>query len=140
MWRTFSVDVRHEVRSETLAEMPLRRAVQLRFPSDMWNTCVFGHQERDMVVMVHGDDFVSSGDLRWLGNMLKENVEFTTDNIGHNEQVHPRQWSGYRHELDVRHSEMIREELGLQGGKTLSTPVSDTHHESRIVRARGLLW
>ena len=50
------------------------------------NTCIFGHQERDIVVMVHGDDFASTGDiedLRWLESMIKEKFANTTDIIGH---------------------------------------------------------
>ena len=48
------------------------------------NTCTFGHLERD-IVMVHGDDFVSTaevGDQRWLESMLEEKSEITTDIIG----------------------------------------------------------
>ena len=52
------------------------------------NTCMFRHQERDIVVMVHRDDFVSTADiedLRWLENMLKEKLEIQRDIIGHEE-------------------------------------------------------
>ena len=50
---------------------------------------MFRHQERDIVVMVHGDDFVSTADiqdLRWVDCILKENSEITTDLTGHEEE------------------------------------------------------
>ena len=46
-----------------------------------------GHQERDNVVMVRGDDLVSSADIEdlcWLESMLKEKFKITTDIIGSN--------------------------------------------------------
>ena len=92
--------------------------------------------------MVHGHDFVSTADiqhLRWLESTLKEKFEITTDIIGHEEESKKQikvlkrfisvKDSGYTYE-HVRHSEMIVKELGLQIAKTLSTPVSDVHHES----------
>ena len=78
---------------------------------------------------VHGDDFASIADWRWLEWMLKEKFETTTDIIG-NDEVSTMQISGFRCEPDVRHSEMIVKELRLQGAKTLSTPVSSMQHES----------
>ena len=38
------------------------------------NRGVVGHQQRDIVVMVHGDDLISTADiedLRWVESMLK---------------------------------------------------------------------
>ena len=43
---------------------------------------MFRHQERDIVVMVHRDDFVWTADieeLRWLEKMFKEKFEIPTD-------------------------------------------------------------
>ena len=34
-----------------------------RFRVTRGNTCMLGHQERDVVVMVRGDDFVSTADI-----------------------------------------------------------------------------
>ena len=92
---------------------------------------MFGHLERD-IVMVHGDDFVSTADVG--------ESEITTDIIGHdgastkqikvlNRFITVKD-SGYTYEPDARHSGMIVKELGWQGAKTLSTRVSDLHHES----------
>ena len=106
------------------------------------NTCMFGHLERD-IVMVHGDDFVSTadvGDQRWLESMLEEKSEITTDIIGHDgasmqqikvlDRFISVKDSGYTYEPDARHSGMIVKELGWQGAQTLSTRVSDMHHDS----------
>ena len=77
-------------------------------PSDSW--------KYDIVVMVHGDDFVSTADiedLRWVESMLNENFEITTDIIVHDEKrkkqlkVLNRFASvkcGYTNEPGVRHS------------------------------------
>ena len=103
---------------------------------------MFGHLERD-IVMVHGDDFVSTadvGDQRWLESMLEEKSEIPTDIIGHdgasmkqikvlNRFITVKD-CGYTYEPDARHAGMIVKEFGWQGAKTLSTPVSDMHHES----------
>lgn len=100
------------------------------------NTCTLWHLEQDVVVMVHGDDFVSTADmasLRWLEDMHKERFQITTNVMDTTKTASSRiMWitgsvsgSGYTHEPDVRHSEMIG-----QGAKTLSTIVPDVHHES----------
>ena len=59
------------------------------FRATRGNTCTFGDQERDIVVMVHGDGFVSAAgiaDLRWLQSMLKKKFEITTDVVAHQGQ------------------------------------------------------
>ena len=53
-WRIFSVDVR---RNWQTCHTDLR--CNCGFPVTCGNTCMFGHQERDIVVMVYADDFVS---------------------------------------------------------------------------------
>ena len=100
---------------------------------------MFGQQECDIVMMVHADDFGSTADiedLRWLESVLKE--KFENHDRHHrtrwrkqeaNQSVEPvhlrhRQWV---HEPNVRLSEMIVMEIGLQSAKIVSTPVSDMH-------------
>ena len=66
--------------------------------------------------------------------MLKEKFEITTDIIGHEGESKKQitvlnrfislKDRGYTDERDVR-------DLGLQGAKALSTPVSDMHHERK---------
>jgi hypothetical protein len=53
------------------------------------NTCMFRHSERDLDVMVHGDDFMSTGDhedLIWLQKVLEEKFEISTNIVGHGAQ------------------------------------------------------
>ena len=69
--------------------------------------------------------------------MLKEKFEITTDIIGHEGESKKQitvlnrfislKDRGYTDEQDVK-------KLGLQGSKTLSTPVSDMHHEREELR------
>jgi hypothetical protein len=106
------------------------------------STCMFWHAERDIAVMVHGDDFISTGDgddLLWLKSVFETKFEISTEIIGHEVddekelKVLNRFISvvegGYTYEPDVRHAEILVRELGLEGAKKVSTPVADMHHE-----------
>ena len=72
--------------------------------------------------------------------MLKDKCGKTTNIIGHDGESKKQikvlnrfisvKDSGNTYEPDVRHSEMLVNELGLQGEKTLSTPVSDMQNET----------
>ena len=94
------------------------------------------HPGRDIVVMVHGNAYLSTADIEdliGLASMLKEQFEVTTDIIGHGEESKQQikvlnksismKHGGYTYEPDVRHSEMIVKELELQGAKTLTAPM-----------------
>ena len=86
------------------------------------NTYMFGHQQRDIVVVVHGHGFVSTADiedLRCLESMLEETFD------------HDRHHRARGREREANHSEKIVKEFDLQGAKTLSSPVSDTNHKSK---------
>ena len=95
------------------------------------NMCMCGHQERNIVVMVHGDDFVSTAD--------NEDLQKTTDTIGHDGDGKKQikvlntfisvNCGGHTYEPDVRHPEMIVKELVLQGAKTCTTRVNSLDHE-----------
>ena len=91
------------------------------------NTCTFGHQQRDIVVMVHVDVFVSTAhieDLRCLFRMPKDKFEIATDIIGYEGESQKQLKTGPSpSKTVVRHSEMIVKELRLQGSERLSTPV-----------------
>ena len=110
------------------------------------NACKFGHQKRDVVVMVHGDDFVWTADfegLRRLESMLKETVEITTDIVGHDEESKKQSQKlnrfisvkdgGYTYEPDVRQSEMLVKELGA--GKKASL-AGDTSTRQPSIKKR----
>ena len=107
------------------------------------NMCMFGHQERDIAVR-HGDDYLSSADIEDLalaGKHAQEGclISRQTSSDDTMEKARSRSkvlnvfisdYSGYTYEPDARHSELNVKEVGLQGAKTLSAPVSDMHHES----------
>ena len=102
---------------------------------------MFVHQERDIVVMVHGD--VDSEDLRWLASMLKEKLGITTDIIGHDGDSQQQlkvlnrfisvKDGGYTYESDVRHSEMIVKEHGARCKDTEHTSVRHAPRERKAV-------
>ena len=103
--------------------------------------CTFRHAERDIDLIVHGDDFLSvadQDDLKWLGEVLRKRFEISTNVIGHEDEdekqmkilnriitVEP---NGYTYEPDSRHAELIIKELGLKDAKAVSSPVAE-HHE-----------
>ncbi len=49
-------------------------------------TCMFRHPERDVDLMVHGVDFISTGDaedLAWLKELFEKQLEISTNAIRH---------------------------------------------------------
>jgi hypothetical protein len=107
------------------------------------STCMLWHPEKDIVVMVHGDDFISTADgddLEWLKMVFETKFEISTEVIGHEHgdlkelKVLNRFISatedGFVYESDVRHADILIKELGLENAKKVNTPVADVHHES----------
>jgi hypothetical protein len=104
---------------------------------------VFHHSSRDIWTLVHGDDYCSAGspeDLDWMESMLGKKYEIKSQRIGSgttgagNEKtpegqvlnrVVRRTEHGYELEADLRHAELIVEQLGLQDAKAVSTPGVD---------------
>ena len=107
------------------------------------NTCMFWHPDRDIALMVHGDDFITVADemdLQWLRDIFASKFEITTEIIGPEENDKKQlkvlnrfvsvTESGYTYEPDTRHAEVLVRELGLEAAKTLSTPAADKRYES----------
>ncbi len=97
--------------------------------------CNFVHEERGISLTVHGDDFTSTGKpahLRWLGARLAEEFDVKTEFLGPgrgcSQQIRVLNrvicWTadGITYEADQRHAEIVIEELGLTGAKTVATP------------------
>ena len=106
-------------------------------------TCTFRHTGHDIDLMVHGDDFLSTGDqedLKWLQEVFESKFEISTNTIGHDpndekqlkilNRIITVEENGYTYEPDARHAETIIIELGLQDAKSVSTPVADELRES----------
>eukprot|EP00973_Karenia_brevis_P081866 11349902-Karenia_brevis.AAC.1 len=100
--------------------------------------CVFHHVGRDILTMVHGDDFLSTAteaNLRWLKGILDTTFEIKTKIVGPEardekqlkilNRIITYRDSGIDYEPDPRHAEIIIEQLGLKEGKEVSTPGVD---------------
>ena len=113
-----------------------RRFVENGFSQGVATPCVFYHEGKGIRTLVHGDDYVSVGKphhLRWMKGMLEEKYQIKTQVLGPNEgEVQQLKilniiisWDGNRgivYEADLRHVEIIAEQLELQDAKTASTP------------------
>ncbi len=97
--------------------------------------CNFRHEERNIALTIHGDDFTSTGreaELRWLDCELKKKFELKTEFLGPDPRRHVQQlrvlnrvisWQrdGLTYEADQRHAELLIRELGLEYGKPVAT-------------------
>ena len=106
-------------------------------------TCTFRHTSRDIDLVVHGDDFISTADgedLQWLRMLFEIKFEISTNVIGHEagddkqlkvlNRIISVEENGFTYEPDARHAEIVIRELGLQEAKAVTTPVADECHES----------
>ena len=107
----------------------------LGFVKGRSSPCAFFHAGRQIRTVVHGDNFVSEGadpDLRWMDAAMKLKFSLKTEIMGGDEgdvkklKVLNRQLSWSRGailwEADPRHTEILAEQLGLQGAKPVKTP------------------
>ena len=103
-----------------------------------YNSSTYFHKARSIKVMVHGDDFVSSGSrssLKWFRGQLEKRFEVKTKVIGTGEGEVPEarvlsriirvSEQGWEHEGDQRHAELIVKALSLENAKSVSTPSED---------------
>ena len=106
---------------------------------------VFAHPERNIMTLVHGDDYMSCGlaaDLKWLQGQLAARFEIKTQMIGHDAEFKqegkilnrvvratPR---GFEMEADQRHAELIIETLELEDNKGVATAGVDDPVEEDI--------
>ena len=101
-------------------------------------TCTFRHTSRDIDLVVHGDDFISTGDgedLQWLRMLFETKFEISTNVIGHEagddtqlkvlNRIISVKENAYTYEPDARHAEIVIRELGLQEAKAVTTPVAE---------------
>ena len=105
------------------------------FESGRYNVSTYCNKERDMKNLVHGDDFVTEGDvedLLWLKSKLEERFEIKTTIIGSgtDEAKEGRVLNriirctndGWEYEADQRHAEYIIKALNMQDAKPVVTP------------------
>ena len=112
------------------------------FTTALSSTCIFCHPVRNILVFVHGDDFVSTAcgeDLFWFKNVLASKFEIKSKIVGHDEcddksvkilnRIVTAVGDGVTYEPDIRHAELVVNELGLENAKALSSPWSDAQYE-----------
>ena len=117
-------------------------------------TATFRHRTRDMVGMVHGDDFLVMGsdeDLQFMNRVLagryKVRWEATLgDDVGDDKEMfflnRLVKYDGQKLEIeaDARHSEIIIRQLGLQDSKGLDTPeIRQTPEDVKSCQKDGTL-
>ena len=109
--------------------------VSIGFERGKGHPSVFQHPTRGIKTLVHGDDYVSSGDdqdLSWLEAELEKAYELKTQRLGTGigsklegkvlNRVLRCTPGGWELEADPRHAELIIEQLGLGEDKGLGTP------------------
>ena len=112
--------------------------VSIGFARGAGHPAVFHHAERNIMTLVHGDDYLSSGfqdDLDWLESELSAAYEIKTQRIGAGNgceregkalnRIVRYTEEGYELEADPRHAELIVEQLGVGGNRPVITPGID---------------
>ena len=115
-------------------ECVAERLSELGFRSGRASPCLYWNEQADLIVFVHGDDFVTLGALescRWLRGQLLERWNLKCNGALGVEVREVRilnriltrcDW-GYQLEADPRHTELITRSLGLEANsRGLTTP------------------
>ena len=129
---------------QTLADHLLENG----FTRGIGHPSVFFNEKRDVWTLVHGDDYCSTGSsesLDWLQDVLEARYEIKTQRVGVGKdrkgddklsegqvlnRVIRRTARGYELEADLRHAELIVEQLELTECKAVSTAGVDVDIES----------
>ncbi len=103
--------------------------------SGKYNVSTYYCKERDLKIMVHGDDVVTQGeveDLKWLKKVLEERFEVKTAIIGSGEdearegrilnRIIRCTDDGWEYEADQRHAEFTIKSLNMPWCKPVCTP------------------
>jgi hypothetical protein len=107
--------------------------------------CIFTHEERDLDLVVHGDDFTTLGfdkNLDWFEAKFKAKFEIKIrgrlgGGVHHDKEIRilnrVARWtkSGLEYEADQRHGEILVQELGLQNATPAITPGTKDKKEDR---------
>ena len=96
---------------------------------------VFWHPGRQVMLLVHGDDYVSAGDeesMTWLEEELAKAYEIQIQKLGTFKDMHQEgkvlnriircTEAGWEIEADPRHAELVMEQLGLTNERGCVTP------------------
>ena len=114
-----------------------RCMVEWGFTVGRFNPCMYHHEKRGIVCLVHGDDFVSVGkslDLKWMKEKLKARFEIKTTTVGMNAENGEVKEArilnriirvtdkGWEYEADQRHADLIVQETGAEKQSSLTHP------------------
>ena len=105
------------------------------FTVGLYNPCTYHHKGWQLKCLVHGDDFVTSGDRSgcdWLRKRLESRFEIKTKIVGHGgdevreerilNRVIRATEKGWELEADQRHVDIIVEQLNLKEANPVKTP------------------
>ena len=119
-----------------------RHLAALSFRKGRGFPCVFKHISRDLLAIVHGDDYVTVGsdeDLLWMRRKLEEKFEIKTSLVGHGpkdaregkvlNRILRATEGGFEYEADPRHAELMIEAMGLQSAKGVTSPMVSQEDE-----------
>ena len=106
------------------------------FKQGRYNPCTFWHPKRDLKTIVHGDDFVTVGEvaeMEWLQRAMEQRFQIKTQLIGHKEtregkvlnRVIRATAEGWEYEADQRHGEVVIKAMNLQDAKGVTSPGED---------------
>ena len=108
------------------------------FIQGMYNPCTYFHKQKGLRTLVHGDDFVTTGDegaCSWFKKALERRFEIKTVVIGAGEdhvkearilnRIVRATQAGWEYEPDSRHAEILIKELNLVGAKGVSSPTEE---------------
>ncbi len=108
---------------------------RLGFETGRYNVSTFYHKSRNMMTMVHGDDFVTAcgrEDAKWFRKALEERFEIKTKVLGDGKdesreetvlnRVVRRTSEGWEYEADSRHAEIIVKAMNMENANPVVTP------------------
>ena len=108
----------------------------LGFKVGRYNPSTYHHEGKQLMTLVHGDDFVTVGkreDVKWFKEKLEGRFEIKTKTIGRGGQDEVTEAKvlnrvirvtdeGWEYEADQRHAELIIKTLKLESSKPVTTP------------------
>jgi len=99
------------------------------------NPCVFKNINRNIITVVHGDDYISVArrkDIWWLKEKLENRFDMKTTIVGNGSgekqsvkvlnRIITKCQEGYHYEADPKHVPIVVRELGIEGAKSAATP------------------
>ena len=113
-----------------------QQLIKIGFTQGKASPCTFYSPTRQIRTYVHGDDYVSAGmpkDLEWMKEELEKKYQVKTQILSPNQNQQREitilnrivSWDGTKgfvYEADLRHAEIVLEQLKLKGAKEVTTP------------------